>query len=145
MVEFTAGAVRYQTGRINARQQWNIVRRLSPVIAEVLPALNKLSLDKGDVGTDLKVATIQPFMDAIGKLSDTDSDYIIDTCMRAATRGRESGWSRVMTPDGQFMFDDIDMRTMLEITVRTLLENLGDFMSALPGITDAALPPKASS
>jgi hypothetical protein len=153
MAECEINGVKYSTGQLNARMQWNITRRISPIISEVLPALRQYTEapiivpsangalpDDGQARADADerlITVLQPFMDALSKLTDEQSDYIIDTCLKVATRARpdNSGWTKLMTPDGQFLFADVDMRVMLELTVRTIMDNLSDFTAALPGLS----------
>jgi hypothetical protein len=61
-------------------------------------------------------------------VSDSDTEYVIKKCMSVVLRkGTDGRPSKVQAPNGDLMFDDISLETMLELTVAIIEENLGDF------------------
>ena len=140
MAEFTIGEVSYRTTKLNARQQWNIARRIAPLLSGAGDLLK--ALDAGAPASDVDYfAAFGPLANALAGLSDEASDYVLNTCMRATTRLAGEQWRPVMTPDGTLMWQDVDMKVMLVIAWNVLQESLGGFLSDLPGNTRAKLAP----
>ena len=113
--EFTIGEHTYRAGRLDARTQFHVVRRLGPVLADLTTA------STGNVIANIAVA--------VGKLKDEDADYVIDKSLRVVTRAQDNGrgWAAVSNPTGGLMFDDIDMPVMLQLVWKVLEEYLVPF------------------
>jgi hypothetical protein len=129
MAEFSIGDHNYKSGRMNARQQFHVSRRLAPIFSGLADAI-------GDDGapTDLNaIAT------AISSLPDADCDYVLNACMGVTHRqvGGGAAWGSIMTPTGAILFDDIDMIVMVHIAWEVLRDNLGGFFRALPSPSPA--------
>lgn len=143
----------YRIGRLNARKQWNVVRRLAPVLAASAPALQVWASaspppETGPDGQpapgtaapafDLEAAfsAFGPLATAIGDLTDENSDYVINTCLSVVHTNRiGQTWAPVANSGGDLMFQDIHLGTMVKLVLIVLRENLGDFLGALPGST----------
>lgn len=121
-LEFKHGTKTYRAGKLDAKKQFHVVRRLGTL----LPALSGM-------GSNASVETaLEPLVEAMGKISDADADYILDTCMNVVERKSSAGgWSPVMA-SGSLMFEDIDMAGMLTIAWNVLLHNLSGFFDGLP-------------
>jgi hypothetical protein len=132
-MEDTFGGNAYRFGRLTAMQQFHVARRLAPVItrmAEVkFDQLGAGEEGQRDVSGMLKL--MQPLADALGQLSDADSEYVINACMAVVQRKQGEAWAFVWNKGaGRAMFDDIDLPVLLQLTVRVLMENLSGFMPA---------------
>lgn len=119
MIEFEVGGHRYKASPLNAKMQWNVARRLAPVMAGMAGAEGE------NIFTQIAKS--------VSGLSDADSDYVIDAVLATVLReqGADKGWASVMTKGGAMMFDDIDMAAMLQIVFRVLQEQLSGFFTAL--------------
>lgn len=137
MAEFSIGEKTYRTAKLNARQQWNVTRRLAPLMAAAGDMLKLLSPDAamadGTPPSDY-FAAMKPLADAMSSLSDEDSDYILNTCMKATMRKSGERWVPIITGD-QLLFEDIDMAAMLRTAQEVLQESLGGFFAGLPGLS----------
>lgn len=155
MSELEIDGQTYQFGKIDARKQFHIVRRLAPAIASLvgMAALPGPTPAEGDAVVDAAAApadapapnltqfmgAVQPFAEAIGRMSDTDADYVIDGCLAAVKRriDGDRGWAAVMAPNGgRLMFDDIDSGLMVRLAFEAARENLQGFF----GVMASALP-----
>jgi hypothetical protein len=107
----------YNLGKMNAMTQFHVSRRLMPVVASMA--------GEGDV--------MSKILGAVGELTDEDSEYIIGKCLADCTRKKIGGKSfvKIMSRDGQFMFDDIGMVEIIKLTMATLEENLSGFFTEL--------------
>lgn len=166
--EVDLGGHKYSIGRLSAKQQFHVSRRLGTVAAafagtiaqaqariqepappgSVAPAGGSEAepaptVEMGDRAARI-IDTMQPFLRAIGQLSDEESDYITDTCLAVVSRQeKNSSWAPIFR-SGQLMYQDITVSIMLQLVWRVLEENLGNFfeelLSALPaGLMGASL------
>jgi hypothetical protein len=141
---------RYSIGRLSAKQQLHVSRRIAPVIPPMIPAFLKLGENlrsqagqDGTSGVDRALnlfggdadgfsSALQPFADALAAMTDADADYVIDNCLTVVQRQQASGWARVVTMEGkQYMFADMDMEVILPLVVQVIVANLGPFIQGL--------------
>ncbi|MGX6999912.1 phage tail assembly chaperone [Caballeronia sp. KNU42] len=117
----------YRVGHMDVRKQFHVARRIGPAMLGFLGG----SMLKGAKLSDM----IGPVVDALSKMSDEDSDYVLDQCLAVVTRAQNGGeWARVIAPSGGLMFQDIDLAQMLKLAQAVLKENLrGFFPTAAPG------------
>lgn len=115
----------YRLAKLDAMSQFHVTRRLGGVLAAI-----RGGSDGGDI--------LAILMQAIGELSDTDSEYIIAKCLTGCMRRQDgdAGWAPVFR-HGQMMFADIAMPDMLRLTWATLQANLSDFFT---GLRSGSLP-----
>ena len=115
MNEFQIGEHTYRAGRLDARTQFHVVRRLAAVLADLTTATS------GNVMANIAAA--------VGRLKDEDADYVIDKSLRVITRAQEGGrgWAAVANSSGGIMFEDIDMPVMLQLVWKVLENDLTPF------------------
>ncbi|MDR6182043.1 phage tail assembly chaperone [Asaia bogorensis] len=137
MADIEIGEKAFITGRLSARQQFHVARRLAPLFAAMVGNGGKSDLagiaSSGDVDLS-KVAS------SIANLSDADCDYVLDTCL-SVVKYRDSGTvCNVALPGGQLRYDWIDMQMMLRLAGAVVQDNLAGFMPTAPsGSNDAAV------
>ena len=114
----------YRVGKLDARAQFHIVRRLAPVLGELAPALQG-----GKGGLD----ALPPIATAVAKLSDADADYCIFGLLKVVSRKQPNGlgWGPVAT-ENLLMYDDIGMTQMLKLAWEALTFNMSGFFAVLP-------------
>lgn len=116
------GGQQYRIGRLDAKKQFHVARRLAPLLAGLGGALQAESKEF--------VQLVAPIADALSKMSDEDTDYVIDTCLAVVQRRQNNQWASVVVRNGGLMFQDIDMAQMLQLTVAVIQGNLGNFFPA---------------
>lgn len=123
-MEFELDGHTYRVGKLDARAQFHIVRRLAPVLGELAPALQG-----GKGGLD----ALPPIATAVAKLSDADADYCIFGLLKVVSRKQPNGlgWGPVST-ENLLMYDDIGMTQMLKLAWEALTFNMSGFFAALP-------------
>jgi len=124
-MEFELNGQTYRTGKIDARSQFHIVRRLAPVLGEIAPAAAG-----GNMGG---LDALPPLANAIAKLSDADADYCLFGLLAVVSRKQPqgTGWGPVSTGN-TLMYADIDMVGMLQLAWKALEFNMSGFFAALP-------------
>lgn len=148
----------YAFNKINALAQFNVVRRLAPVIGELIGALSssvdlkKLQENKESKAEDFdfeKIAkNLGPVLTALAKIPDEDVQYCIKELLKGVQRKQLGGAMAnvVSTVGNQIMFQDIeqDLSLMLGLAGKSLMVNLGGFINALPsGLKEGALQSNA--
>jgi hypothetical protein len=122
--EFKIGANDYRAGRLSARQQFDVARRLSFV-------LTMLGAEK----TAEFKATPENFARIIlvtaGQVPQADMDAALTLCLSTVKRKipGDIGWAPLTAPGGALMMD-IDMPELLEIVWRVVsAHRMVDFLS----------------
>jgi hypothetical protein len=130
----------YLIGKMPARTQLHVMRRLAPILTNLAPmmgALQAMTPKEGDaaVPQDALVVAVAPVANALAGMPDTEVDYILNCCMSVVARvqpGLPSG-APVLARDGvTFMFADLTMDDLFKLTIAAVQENLGNFFDMLP-------------
>ncbi|MGE4504035.1 MAG: phage tail assembly chaperone [Desulfovibrionaceae bacterium] len=139
IAEVEIGGVFYGIGRLPARKQFHVVRRLAGALSGLggllpkdgaLPKPEDL-MQRGDL--------LEKLLKALSELDDATVDYVVDACLSVVSRkDRSGGWAKAMTDTGGLMFEDMDMLTMLTLTARVIQGNLSGFFDALPHVLPGA-------
>jgi hypothetical protein len=135
-------AISYRLNKMPVRVQFQVARRLAPVVMHMRGVLGSLPPVDADpaiapiasamASTDF-LGALEPLVEAIGGLPDETCDYVLDACLSAVQRNQGPAWTPIWNARGKTMqFDDIDLPTMLRLTAAVLQENLGGFFPAPP-------------
>lgn len=114
----------YQSTALDVFVQFHIVRRLAPVIGNLI-MLREGLLRPGDV--------LAPLVEGLSKLSDVDCEYVLHNCLSVTSRDAGNGtYSSVYNfASKRMMYDDIAMPAMMQIAWEVLEANLGDFTAGM--------------
>lgn len=124
----------YSIGKMDAFKQFHVARRLAPLLFATSTGL-LARLRGGEMAGDdfaSMVSAAEPMIQVISSMNDTDSQYILDSCLAVCQRRQDTGFQRVQTDTGQFLFADIDLPVVLQLVAAVLKDNLGNFFDALP-------------
>lgn len=136
MSEFEVGGFEYVSGKLDAFQQLNVGRKLTPFLPAIgMAALAFRGEAEGKSREDLisEVAGLEPVTKALASAPNEDVDYICKTCLAVVQRkdpANQRLWP--VQRDGVLMFNDIDALTMLQIVFEVVRENLGRFFPVAP-------------
>lgn len=125
----------YMVGKLNALQQFHVMRRLAPVLAGMGMGVAELKTmsDKTAESAGL-LLVLEKVTEVVGQMTDEESNYVIFTCLSMVKRQVPgSGFASIVTSGKppQLMFDDIDMLAMLRLTVEVVKESLQGFFKGL--------------
>lgn len=136
--EFKVGNRDFQLSKLDAFKQFHIVRRIGPLLSDLLPAmkgytnvrdLSKLPQDKQ---LDLIAEFASPIMEGLAKLSDEDADLVLYGLLESVEMKQTSGnWMRVSSGK-MLMIQDFDLSVLLNLAGRAFIFNLANFFPALP-------------
>jgi hypothetical protein len=129
--------------RLSAEAQFHVGRRLlkalAPASSQVITLLPSVlaSLKKGQLPNDLNLEPaklLAPVMEALGSMSDEDSEYIIHNCLSVVQRQSDSGpsWTVVWQPGTGYRFQDLELPALLTLTGRVIQEQFSRFFTAPP-------------
>lgn len=131
----------YKFEKISPLAQFHIVRRLAPVLGELLSAVGPtFKGGKSEMKQEDMMKALGPITVAISKLSDEDSEYVLFGLLKGVSRKQiGGGWAKVSV-ETSLMFQDIDMKIMFQLAMKSFMVNLGGFIDALPsGLIEGAL------
>lgn len=118
----------YEIGTMSALDQFHTLRRLMPAIAAVgLGATQSKQINWAEM--------LVPISEALSKMPDAEANYLIFKCLAVVRRREGDAWARVSTPDGQLMYQDIDMVAMVRLVVETIKFNHQGFFALLGAVT----------
>ena len=136
--DFEIGSHKFKLNKMDAFKQFHIVRRIGPILADMLPAmagLQKVNLKEGLSETEklenfAEIAA--PIMKGLSKLSDADADKVLYGLLSCVEVQQESGnWAKVST-DTMILINSFDLPVLLQIAGRAFGYNLSGFFAALP-------------
>lgn len=138
--EFEIGGRKFKLLKIDAFKQFHIIRRLGPVLSDLLPAMKGvnpkvLETMSEEEKLDRIAKFVTPIMTGLSKLSDEDSDLVLFGLLHAVEVQQVAGnWARVAsgsTPP-MLMIQDMDLPVLLQLAGRAFIFNLSGFFTALP-------------
>lgn len=134
--KFSIGGRNFTLSKMDAFKQFHVVRRVGPILTELLPRLAQLKAvketasEKEQLEQMAQVAT--PVLAGLSKLSDVDADYVLHTLLSCVEVQQPIGnWAKVFA-NNMLMVNDLDLPTMMQIASRAFMFNLSGFFSALP-------------
>ena len=125
---------RYSIGKLSAKQQFHVSRRIAPIVPTLIPVLVRLAAGGRGITEDPggMADVLQPLADGLAAMKDEDADYVLDTCMQAVQRRQEHGWTAIWSAGQRVpMFQDIDLSVMLPLALRVIVGSLGPFIQGL--------------
>lgn len=134
--EFDIGGRKFKLCKIDAFKQFHIVRRIGPIMSELLPAVASMAKQKGarklSDAESLEQAgkVFAPIMNGLSKLSDEDADRVLFGLLSSVEVQQSAGnWAKVST-DSMLMMQDMDLPTLVQAAGKAFMYNLGSFISA---------------
>lgn len=126
MKEVKVGEHDYRVGKLSPKRQFHIARRLAPAMW----ALGVAGATETPEGQN-PMSRFKPVAEIIAKMTDEESEYVINTCLSVVARKQGTAWAQVTTSDGQMIFEDIDLQAMMQLTRMVIEENLGNFFNGV--------------
>ena len=123
--------VDYKTTPLDVFTQFHLARKLMPTLIALTKSGEEEEL--GDI--------IEPVVMEICRMSDADANYILDSCLSVVFRKDSDVWVKIK-PSGTniLQYHDIDLITMLQLSIRVIKENLGDFFVIAPSLMAGLTP-----
>lgn len=130
--EFSIGDKNFKLSKIDAFKQFHIVRRIAPILADLIPMATKFSKLTPEQMQQDQFESLAPIMNGISRLSDADADLVMLGLLSAVEIQQSSGgWARIAVGQNM-MFGDLDLNTMLNVAGRAFMYNMASFFAGMP-------------
>lgn len=132
--DFEIGTRKFKLNKMDAFKQFHIVRRIGPILADLLPALKdikKVSEGENSESDKLdqfaRIAT--PLMTGLSKLSDEDSNKVLFGLLSSVEVQQGMGnWAKIST-DTALMMNDLELPVLLQAAGKAFMFNLSGFFA----------------
>ena len=138
VMNFEAAGKKFKLGKIDALKQFHIVRRIGPIITEMMPVIATIARAKNDhLSEEEKLADFakiaEPIMKGLSGLSDADADYVLFRLLSSVEvhQPQFNSWAKIANDSG-IMMQDIELPTLLQVAGKALMFNLKGFFDLLP-------------
>ena len=134
--KFSIGGRDFQLSKMDTFKQFHVVRRVGPILADLVPNLAKSASKKENLSEEEKLDMAGkfagPVMNGLAKLSDADSEMVLHSLLSCVEAKTETGhWAKVSS-NGMLMMQNLDLPVLLQLAGRAFVFNLSGFFSALP-------------
>lgn len=143
MTEFELGGRKFKVGKLNTFKQFHIVRRLGPILVDLLPALKEIAKttkaksNKSEDEIFEEVAVfLTPMITGLSKLSDEDSEFVLHGLLSCVECQFSNSWAKVSVND-MLMVQDLELPALLQIAARAFMANISNFFALLPTASPA--------
>ncbi len=134
--DFEVNGKKFKLGKIDPIKQFHIVRRMGPVMSEILPAAmdfnraqKTLNMEDQDAVFGEAAKVFAPVMVGLSKLSDADADRVLYGLLASVEVQQSTGnWARVAN-DSMIMMQDLELPVLMQIAGRAFMFNLSGFTS----------------
>jgi hypothetical protein len=128
--EVEVGGNTYKIGTLSAITQFQIVRRLGPLVADLLAARSGAESEKAD-GTTFLENIAPKLASSLAGLSDEATEYVLYGCLSVVSRKVGPAWAPTLSKNGkQLMYQDIDLMGMIQLVTAVLEDSLSSFFSS---------------
>jgi hypothetical protein len=139
---FSFGNREFQLSKLDAFKQFHIVRRIAPIMSELMPAMKSIGVlptkpeDVAKLTDDKKLEAVAkfaaPVMNGLSKLSDQDSEFVLLNLLSSVAMKQTAGnWASVATPT-MLMMQDLELPQLMQLAGRAFMYNLSGFIAASP-------------
>ena len=139
--DFEFGGRKFKLSKIDAFKQFHIVRRIGPILSDLLPAMQGIgalqkSGDSESLSEEQKFKMVEkfaaPLMTGFSKLTDADAEIVLHGLLQSVEVQQAAGnWARVST-GSMLMIQDLELPHLLRIAGQAFMFNLAGFFAALP-------------
>lgn len=140
--EFEIGTRKFKLNKIDAFKQFHIVRRLGPILGDLITSMQGMSkLKTLDTASETEkldqiAKLVSPIMNGLSKLSDEDANKVLlGLCSAVEVQQMPVGnWARVGS-DAGLMMQDLELPVLLQIAGRAFAYNLAGFFAIAPQVS----------
>lgn len=127
--EFEVGGHKYTSVKMDVFDQLHVLRKLGPMLARIGPAFIANTSTLANPMDILNGAEIGPAIEALSTMPEADCNYVIEKCLAVTKRFQPpSSWVTIFNVQARrLQFEDINLQSMLQITMRVLADNLANF------------------
>lgn len=135
---FKISGLEFKLNKVDAFKQFHIVRRIGPLLTDLLTAMQSIGGVKVDNLTEVQklehfAKLAEPLMLGLSKLSDNDSEYVLFRLLASVEvfQPEFKSWARIAT-DSAVIMGTLELPMLLQIAGRALVYNLSGFFALIP-------------
>lgn len=134
--DFNLGGRDFKLSKIDPFKQLHIVRRIAPMMGDLVPAFQKVGGLKGEASQEKQLEMIgqflTPLLTGFSKMTDEDTETVLLGLLSAVEMKQQAGnWAKIA--NGKLlMIQDLELGTMVNLAARAFMFNLSSFTSAFP-------------
>lgn len=140
--DFQIDGKEFKLSKIDAFKQFHIVRKLGPILGDIIPVAQKLkslSPKADSTSSDQMVQEIgvlvKPIMDGLSKLTEEDANKVLLGLLASVEIKQSQGnWARIAREDS-LMIENLDLKVMLQAAGRAFMYNLSGFFAIAPQVS----------
>lgn len=120
-MDVTIGSRTFRSTKMDPFKQIHVIRRMGslfPSVAGAVRVPDKM-LAAGYIGA------------ALGRLSDDDANFILNSCLATCQLKQGTMWASVVDANGTLMFQDMQLPEILELVWKVLEDNFRPFIKDL--------------
>jgi hypothetical protein len=138
--DFEIGGRKFKLSKIDAFKQFHIVRRIAPLLSDLLPAMKdiqKVQTHAESMSEEQKLDEFAkiaaPLMTGLAKLSDEDSNRVLFGLLESVEMQQleHGNWMR-LAQNQMLMAQNLELPILLQVAGRAFMYNLSGFFAALP-------------
>ncbi len=140
--DFELGGKKFKLNKIDAFKQFHIVRRLAPILADLIPAMKNMAATAKNMASAsesekfeafAEIAT--PLLNGLSKLSDTDANLVLHGLLASVGMSQQpAGWAKISNGE-MLMFADMELPILLQLAGRAFSFNMSAFFALLPQVS----------
>lgn len=134
--EFKIGEHSFKVGKMNAFKQFHVVRRLAPILGDLIPIMQKLEKMPAAARDEAMLEMLSPALTGLSKLSDEETNKILLSLLECVHVQQGPAWAAVVL-DGKLMFEQFDLPVLLQAAGKAFAHNLSGFFQGLPQSSSA--------
>ncbi len=124
--EFELNGNTYRAGRLNAWDQLDVARKLTPVVGGLA------CVDIGEVIGGRVGDSLTPLFSAIADMKDRDFKLVLKVCLSVVQKRNGNQWFSIITPQGDLMDENMGGSELIMLCVEVVKANLSGFTAGLP-------------
>lgn len=142
MSETEIGGIRYQVNRMNVFDQAHVARKVAPIVFSMGKGYSQVvqgaQVANGEDGENtMMFDAMVPITEILAKMTDDDVNYVLKKCLSVCQRHNGTNWVPLMR-SGNLMFEDLELTTLIQLTMEVVQDNLGPSLLGLLAPASAA-------
>jgi hypothetical protein len=133
--EFTVKDKKYRCIRMVAKTQFHVLRKLLPLVGNIIEEQTKKSQNKLIPSLDDTSKFVIELINNLNNISDEDYDFILSKVLHTVSvEAAPNDFQNLLADNGVPMYEDLtyDLSLMLQIMKEVLVFNFKDFFAELP-------------
>jgi Phage tail assembly chaperone protein, TAC len=143
MSEVELGGIRYQVNKMNVFDQAHVARKVAPIVFGMGRGYSQALSNLGGNGAlpingedpepaqnTVMFDAMLPIAEILAAMTDEDVNYVLKKCLAVCQRFNGQQFVPMMR-GGNLMFEDLELTTLIQLTMEVVTDNLGPSLLGL--------------